>query len=400
MEIPEGIAPDNLYIALWDPDGLSWVDLGGTIDTGAGTVSVPINHLSIYALMAHNRPANLALTKFIVTPDEITLGDAITASVEINNQGDLTETYEADLMVDGVTVQNKVITLNGCNSETITFNVILDTEGTHQVSIGGLTASVTVKKPPTEAAFTVSGLQIDPSSVPSGAKIDISVYIENTGELAGTYPLTLSVDGVSVETKEITLDGGSSLTAIFSFLPNIVGEHMVSIGGIEGVIEVTPPFVPAITVAPELEFISFSTTPIHKENTNILDFIRIEFQMNKNWTSLPDARLIMNVFYNGEATEKVPLFTLGQLQDDGGAGSLNYVPAVGWEAGEYIFQVELHNGENLVQGTLSHTLTVTQKEITTVFRWWTLGAIIGVATILIIALLVMVIYHRRDMLRY
>jgi len=400
-ELPAGVSINNLYIALWDPDTMTWTDLGGVVDADAGTVSVPINHLSTYALMAHNRPASLITTNFVLTPDEVNPGETVTASIEIKNQGDLTGTYQANLILDNAAVQNRTVTLNGGSSETIVFNIILDTVGEHRVSIGGLAATFDVKKPPATATFTVNELKIDPTSVNPGEKANISVYIKNTGDLAGTYPLTLSVDDIAVETREVTLEGGGSMTASFSFTADTVGEHRVSIGRLPGVLKVNPSLPPtAVTEIPGLELNIFSTTPSYNKNTNTLLSVRIEYQMNQVWTDSPDARLVMTVYHNGQALEQVPLFTLSQLKEDGRSGELRYIPSAGWEAGEYVFQAQLYDGENLIQESLLHNLLVTPEAATKVFSWWTLGAVIGIATVLMIVLLVMIVYRRRDMLRY
>ncbi len=403
-ELPSDVSANNLYIALWDPAAMTWTDLGGTVDTDAGTVSILINHLSTYALMAHNRPASLITTNFVLTPDEVNTGETVTASIEVRNQGDLTGTYLASLMLDNSVVQERTITLNGGESETIVFNIVPDTIGEHRVSIGGLAATFVVKKQPASAAFTFSELEIDPGSINTGEKANISVLIKNTGDLAGTYPLTLSMDDVILETREVILDGGSSMTASFSFTTNTAGEHRISIGGLEGVLEVNPSNPsPAPTAAPEvpgLELNSFSITPIYNQNTNTLVSVKIEYQMNQAWTDLHDVRLMMTVFQNGAALEQVPLFNFSQLREDGKSGELSYIPSAGWEAGEYVFRAELYNGENLVQQSLLHNLLVTPEAATEVFSWWTLGAVIGVATVLIIVMLAMIVYRRRDMLRY
>jgi hypothetical protein len=199
-EIPDGVPVDNLYIAWWDPETLTWVDLEGTVDAGTGTVSVPLSHLSLYSLMVHNRPASLELTNFVVTPDAVGPGETVTASIDISNQGDLPGTYQADLMLDASLIQSQTVTLDGGGSETIVFNIVPDTAGEYRLSLGGFTADFTVVAPPKVADFTLNGLDITPESVSPGELVNVSFSIINTGDLAGTYPVTLYVDGVAIET--------------------------------------------------------------------------------------------------------------------------------------------------------------------------------------------------------
>jgi hypothetical protein len=399
-DIPADVPANNLYIVLWDPDTTTWIDLGGTIDAEAGTVSVPISHLSIYALMAHNRPANLVLTNLAITPNEVAPGETVTASIDISNQGDLTGTYPVSLMLDGIVIQNRNVSINGGASETVVFTIIAGAADEHQVSLGGLTGTFVVKEPSAAASFTVSGLTIEPTSVNAGEKANISVYIRNSGDLAGNYTLTLSVDDVTVETREVTLDGGGSMTVGFTFTTVIAGSHQVNINGLEDVLEVKPSSPVPVPEISGLELNSFSTTPIYDETTNTLVSVRIDYQMNQSWASLLGSRLVMMVTYTGQILEQVPLFTPGQVKEDGISGVLSYIPAKGWKAGEYTFQAKLYDGENVVQESQSHALIVVPEEITKAVSWWTLGAIIGIASVLMVALLGIVIYQRRDMLRY
>jgi hypothetical protein len=90
---------------------------------------------------------------------------------------------------------------------------------------------------------------------------------------------------------------------------------------------------------------------------------------------------------------------VGQLTDDGKSGEFNYVPSAGWEAGEYTFELGLYDGDNSIQDTLLHSLVVTPEMVTEAVSLWRLGAIIGIAITLIIVVLVVVLYCKRDMLR-
>jgi hypothetical protein len=402
-EIPADIPASNLYIALWDPDVMTWTDLGGAVDANARTVSVPIKHLSTYALMAHNRPASLIVTKFALTPGEVAPGETVKASIEVNNQGDLSGTYEANLKLDNAAVQTRAVTLNGGSSETIVFNISSDTVGEHKATIGDMVATFVVKKTLSPAAFTVSELGINPLIADSGKNVEVSAIVKNTGDLSGTYQAILSVDDVAVQTKEVMLNGGGSLTVNFSLTPDTAGQHRVSIGGLLAPFEVKspPPLLPppAATRVSDLELNSFSTAPGYDKTTNTLVYVRIAYQMNQTRESFPDARLMMTVFHDGQFLEQVPLLTLSERQADGQTGELSYVPPAGWETGEYAFRAELFDGDRLVQDTPLRKLTVTPEATTTVVSWKTLGIIIGAALAMGSLIVTLVLYYRRNMLR-
>ena len=397
-QIPAGVAEENVVFATCQ-DG-QWVRLeGGIVDTINNVVTVPISHLSLFTVVAYTSPARFEVSNLAVSPVDVHPYETITVRATITNTGDLTGSFEAILIVDSEVVRNQTKTLKGGSSETIAFDIIADTVGEHQVSLGNMVAIFVVKKSPTAATFTVSELKINPTSINSGEKVDISVYIENTGDLAGTYPIVLYVDDETMETREVALDGGGRMTLSFSFSADTIGKHTVKIGDFQGVFEVTSSSLPTIPELSSLELNGFSTTPDYDEITNTLVSVKIEYQMNETWTSETDSMLIMTVLHNGELLERIPLLTLEQPINNGKNGELNYIPSAGWIAGEYTFQVELYDGEDILQETLSHSLVVTPEAVTKVVSLWTLGTVIGIITILIIVMMTVIVYRRRDMLR-
>jgi VCBS repeat-containing protein len=244
--LPADVPATNLYIVLWDPDTMSWQDIGGEVDTTARTVSVPITHLSVYALAAHTRPADLLVSPLSVTPGTVNLGDSVVISTEISNQGDLTGTGEVCLKLDGVTIQTNGITLSGGDSEKKTFTILADACGEHCVSIGSMLAYFMVSEPPAPANFTLSGLDIDPLPADAGETVNINVSVQNTGDLSGQFTVTLMVDDTAVDNKVISLDGGSSETVSFSFVSDTAGMHTVNIGNLAAELEVVSLAQPAV----------------------------------------------------------------------------------------------------------------------------------------------------------
>ena len=90
------------------------------------------------------------------------------------------------------------------------------------------------------AKFIVSNSAITPDSAKPGEEVIISALITNTGDLTGSFGVTLRINGFVVETKGITLAGGGSQTISFSTTPNSTGTHIVEIDGLIGTFEVIP----------------------------------------------------------------------------------------------------------------------------------------------------------------
>ena len=83
---------------------------------------------------------------------------------------------------------------------------------------------------PTPAEFKVTSLDIKPPEVSAGETVSITAVVENAGGTEGAYAAILSVDGVTAETKEVTLTPGSSKVVTFSLERNTAGTYQVDIG--------------------------------------------------------------------------------------------------------------------------------------------------------------------------
>ena len=193
--------------------------------------------------------------------------------------------------------------------------------------------------------------------------------------------------------------GAGSATVTFSFTTGIAGLHKVNIGSLLAPFEVKPSPPAVVTEAPAPEITSFSSSPGYREGTNTLVNARIVYQVSQSWDSLSNVRLILTVLFNGQLLEQIPLLAAEQLQADGMTGEMNYLPALGWEAGEYAFQVELFEGENLSQVLPLQRINVTPEMLSRVVSWKTLGIIIGSALALGLMIIGLVLYFRRDTLR-
>jgi hypothetical protein len=401
-DIPEGVSENSLFIALWDSLAQDWVNLGGTVDPVANTVTVQVQHLSIYALQVHIRPASFKVTNLSLTPLEVGPGETVAVSLTVDNSGDFTGTYEVVLKLDNTITQTRNVTLTGGESKTEIFNIMSNISGEHRIDVGDKSAVFLVTVPQNPASFTVSDILVTPAAVDLGEQVTINALVKNNGDVPGTYLVTLKIDDIAVQTQEISIAGGGSKTVSFSLTADSAGQHEVSIGSLRAaydVMSIPAPLSPPVTETPGLQIDTLNVALNYNEHINKLVSAEIIYRMNQPFTSLPDARLILKVFYNDELVETIPLLILDQLQLDGRAGEFSYIPSVGWMAGNYTFKAELYDGENLVQETSSPRLVVTPEVITKTISWWILGAVIGVALCLISIVVALVIYHRRDMLK-
>lgn len=91
---------------------------------------------------------------------------------------------------------------------------------------------------PGAAAFTSSGLTIDPSSVKAGGTVTVSVECSNEGSRSGSYTITLKIDGEVEDEKTVTLDPDESTTVSFEVSAAEEGSHSVDVNSLTGSYEV------------------------------------------------------------------------------------------------------------------------------------------------------------------
>jgi len=80
------------------------------------------------------------------------------------------------------------------------------------------------------AQFEVTSLDIKPTEVAVGEKVNISAQVTNSGNAGGMYSAALIVDGKKVDTKTINVDPGSSQTVSFSLSKDEAGTYEIVVG--------------------------------------------------------------------------------------------------------------------------------------------------------------------------
>jgi len=113
--------------------------------------------------------------------------------------------------------------------------------------------------PPAPAAFTPSSLSISPLEANIGETVSISVLVTNTGEQEASYIVTLKINEMIEETREVTLAGGSE-TVTFTTTRDEAGTYSVDVNGLYGSFEVKGVKVKWAILGPSLVAVIFLTT--------------------------------------------------------------------------------------------------------------------------------------------
>jgi len=109
-----------------------------------GTLTILIDHLSIFAIIAEVPPPEFTVANLVVSPEEISPGEDVTISALITNTGGSTGSTPVVLRVEGEVEDTDEATLAPGASDTITFSTTRDEAGTYGVTVNGLSGSFTV----------------------------------------------------------------------------------------------------------------------------------------------------------------------------------------------------------------------------------------------------------------
>ncbi len=151
LQIPAGVAEESLYIAMWDEEADEWVKLDSVVNIENNTITVEVNHFTIFTIIVSTRPAAFKISDFTITPSEVDIGEEVTISVGITNTGDFKGSYQVALKIDNVAIATRTITLTGQASRKITFTTIQDAAGSYTVNVNDLSGTFIVKAPPAPA---------------------------------------------------------------------------------------------------------------------------------------------------------------------------------------------------------------------------------------------------------
>ena len=80
-----------------------------------------------------------------------------------------------------------------------------------------------------KADFTIKSLDILPSEVVTGQSATAIVLVANNGTIDGTYVITLRINGIALDTQEVTIGPGSSTSATFPIKLDTAGTYEIKV---------------------------------------------------------------------------------------------------------------------------------------------------------------------------
>ncbi len=212
--IPPGIQEKYLTVGYWNGLDNKWEKLEGMVNTDTNTITVKISHFSIYTVMAFNKPADLSITNLIVSPSQPELGNTISISIVVKNDGDLPGNIDLELFLDNTKLETRTVTLEGNSYQKEIFYFLPETAKSYNIRVNNLDGNFVVKSdsipsPNTSVANTLSSdiqteaalptettksIDLPTELLPSTSKIKTNVTVESLGKMW----LILGVAGIAL----------------------------------------------------------------------------------------------------------------------------------------------------------------------------------------------------------
>lgn len=147
--LPSDVTESNLYIAFWT--GSVWSELPSSVSTQDKTVSAPVSHLTVFAVLGRtgSQPSTPLPTGFNVAdlkiiPSSIKAGEEVTIIAAVTNSSSNQINRTVFLVINGVNESSQDVTLAPGETRLLTFTTSKDDSGTYNVTVEDKNGSFTV----------------------------------------------------------------------------------------------------------------------------------------------------------------------------------------------------------------------------------------------------------------
>jgi len=89
------------------------------------------------------------------------------------------------------------------------------------------------------AELTVDSVTTSPSNPSPGESVDVQATVQNSGVQAGTFPVEITVDGETIDTREVELEGGESRDISVETTFDEAGSYEIAIADTTATVEVS-----------------------------------------------------------------------------------------------------------------------------------------------------------------
>ncbi len=175
--------------------------------------------------------ATFDVKKTTLSDTEIEAGESVDVKAIVENVGDVSGTFTAELIVDGEVVDEQDVDVDAGESETVTFTRAFDSPGAYSIAVNDASAGelVVTERPPAE--FEVTDATLSDTEIEAGKSVDVTATVENVGDQLGTFTAELIVDGEVVGEQSVTIGTGAEKTVTFTRQFEEAGEYEIEVSG-------------------------------------------------------------------------------------------------------------------------------------------------------------------------
>jgi hypothetical protein len=167
-------------------------------------------------------PSSFIVTELVLEPAEIYVGDRVTISAEIMNPSSVSETYNVDLIINGVTLATSTIEVAPGTTETISWYTTEEwNPGTYEVVIGDKTGVFRI----IEDTDTTLSLYMESSVLKVGDSATVSGFVSPVLENCRIRIYLRGAGGVWVDLDDVDIDFDGFY--FYTWEPLMIGEYYV-----------------------------------------------------------------------------------------------------------------------------------------------------------------------------
>jgi len=155
----------------------------------------------------------------IDTNSPVPEGGTIDVTARVNNTGGAEETQSVGLQIGDRTIASTELTLEGGQSEVVTLSWPTGTSdaGDYTATVGSDDDADSIDIRVDAGAEYVVELSSSNSPVVEGEPMEFTVIVQNAGDVPATQPVDLRIGDQTVDTVDLTLDGGESDSVTFEW---------------------------------------------------------------------------------------------------------------------------------------------------------------------------------------
>ena len=237
------------------------------------SIPQPPNHFTIKAINVKNLHVSVWLLIWITKSAEASNGVATVSQGNVP-AGTYNVIIHGDALEGASTVRlqvtaSKTIITDGNGYYEYSYNTNCIPPGTFTVKAGTITKTITLREagqpappgggaaggggappaPPKPAAFEIKNLELSREEAGIGEPVQISIIVENVGDVKGTYTVKLFINGKLEEVREVEVEGNFSKLLTFTMARTKPGTYTVQVDGITQTFTVKPSLYMPITLA-------------------------------------------------------------------------------------------------------------------------------------------------------